>query len=88
MNSKFFSQIGLGWLDIGYLFLGIICALLILFVVYIIVLVKYVKLKNKYSKFMQGKNAKSLESEIVGVCQDIKLLKGTADRNKKDIRIL
>lgn len=88
MNSKFFSQIGLGWLDIGYLFLGIICALLILFVVYIIVLVKYVKLKNKYSKFMQGKNAKSLESEIIGVCQDIKLLKGTADRNKKDIRIL
>ena len=88
MNSKFFSQIGLGWLDIGYLFLGIICALLILFVVYINVLVKYVKLKNKYSKFMQGKNAKSLESEIVGVCQDIKLLKGTADRNKKDIRIL
>ena len=88
MNSKFFSQIGLGWLDIGYLFLGIICALLILFVVYIIVLVKYVKLKNKYSEFMQGKNAKSLESEIVGVCQDIKLLKGTADRNKKDIRIL
>ena len=88
MNSKFFSQIGLGGLDIGYLFLGIICALLILFVVYIIVLVKYVKLKNKYSKFMQGKNAKSLESEIVGVCQDIKLLKGTADRNKKDIRIL
>ncbi|MCR5319986.1 MAG: DUF4446 family protein [Lachnospiraceae bacterium] len=88
MNSKFLSQIGLGWLDIGYLFLGIICALLILFVVYIIVLVKYVKLKNKYSKFMQGKNAKSLESEIIGVCQDIKLLKGTADRNKKDIRIL
>ena len=44
MNSKFFSQIGLGWLDIGYLFLGIICALLILFVVYINVLVKYVKL--------------------------------------------
>ena len=88
MNSKFFSQIGLGGLDIGYLFLGIICALLILFVVYIIVLVKYVKLKNKYSKFMQGKNAKSLESEIIGVCQDIKLLKGTADRNKKDIRIL
>ena len=37
---------------------------------------------------MQGKNAKSLESEIIGVCQDIKLLKGTADRNKKDIRIL
>ena len=34
------------------------------------------------------KNAKSLESEIIGVCQDIKLLKGTADRNKKDIRIL
>lgn len=88
MNSKFLSQIGLGGLDIGYLFLGIICALLILFVVYIIVLVKYVKLKNKYSKFMQGKNAKSLESEIIGVCQDIKLLKGTADRNKKDIRIL
>ena len=46
------------------------------------------KLKKKYYKFMQGKNAKSLENEIIGLFEDNKFIKNSVEKNKKDIRTL
>ena len=46
------------------------------------------KLKKTYKKFMQGKNAKSLEKEIMGLFEDNKFMKSSIESNKKDIRIL
>ena len=37
---------------------------------------------------MSGKNAKSLEAEIVALFEDNKFIKNTVDKNKKDIRTL
>lgn len=37
---------------------------------------------------MKGKNAASLEENVHGVFEDMKLLKTYVDKNKKDIRIL
>lgn len=37
---------------------------------------------------MKGKNAASLEDDMHGVFEDMKLLKSNTDKNKKDIRIL
>lgn len=37
---------------------------------------------------MSGKNAKSLENEIVGLFEDNKFIKTSVEKNKKDIRIL
>lgn len=88
MNSDFFAVIGLGGLDIGYVLIGIVAVLLILLIMLIVLLVKYSKIKKRYDKFMSGKNATSLEDDIHGAFEDMKLLKATADRNKKDIRIL
>lgn len=88
MNSVFFTVIGLEGLDIGYILIGIIAVLLILFILLIVLLVKYSKIKKRYDKFMRGKNAVSLEDDIRGVFDDMKLLKATAEKNKKDIRIL
>ena len=88
MNSDFFAIIGLGGLDIGYILIGIAAVLLILLIMLIVLLVKYSKIKKRYDKFMSGKNATSLEDDMRGVFEDMKLLKATADRNKKDIRIL
>lgn len=88
MDSDFLTMIGLGGLDIGYVLAGIMAVLLILLILLIVLLVKYAKLKKRYDKFMKGKNASSLEDDMRGVFEDMKLLKSTADRNKKDIRIL
>lgn len=41
-----------------------------------------------YKKFMQGKSAKSLEQEIVGLFEDNKFIKNAIEKDKKDIRIL
>lgn len=88
MNSEFLTMIGLGGVDIGYILLGIVAVLLILLVILIVLTVKYSKIKKRYDKFMQGKNASSLEDDMHGVFEDMKLLKNNVDRNKKDIRIL
>lgn len=88
MDSDFLTMIGLGGLDIGYILAGIMAVLLILLILLIVLLVKYAKIKKRYDKFMKGKNASSLEDDMRGVFEDMKLLKSTADRNKKDIRIL
>ena len=88
MNSDFLTMIGLGGIDIGYILVGIVAMLLILLIILIVLIVKYSKIKKRYDKFMRGKNASSLEDDMHGVFEDMKLLKNNVDKNKKDIRIL
>ena len=88
MNSDFLTMIGLGGIDIGYILVGIVTVLLIVLILLIVLLVKYSNIKKRYDKFMKGKNASSLEDDMHGVFEDMKLLKTNTDRNKKDIRIL
>lgn len=88
MTSNFLNLIGLSNVDIGYILAGLAVIVLILIVLYIISIVKLSKLKKRYEKFMQGKNAKSLENDISGLFQSIEALKDTSDKNRKDIRIL
>ena len=66
MNSQILNYIGLGNLDIGYIFIGIIVLIFILMILVIIQMVNTSKLKKKYTKFMQGKDAKSLELDMIG----------------------
>lgn len=88
MSSEFLDSIGLGNVDIGYMILGIAILCLLLIIVTIVQIVKMSKLKKKYEKFMQGKNAKSLEKEIIGLFEDNESLKTTVDKNKHDIKKL
>ena len=88
MNSDFLTMIGLGGVDIGYILVGIAGVLLIFMIILIVLIAKYNKLKKRYDRFMKGKNAASLEENVHGVFEDMKLLKTYVDKNKKDIRIL
>ena len=40
---------------------------------------------NKYSKFMSGKDAKSMEEEITGLFHDNRLIRSENEKNRKDI---
>lgn len=88
MNSEFLSTIGMGSIDIGYILLGLLIILLILIILVIVQITRFSKLKKRYEKFMRGKNAASLENDIADIFQDMKFLKTSVEKNKKDIRVL
>ena len=88
MNSNILQSIGLGNLDIAYLFLILHVFIVVLFVIIILQMKKLNQLQKRINKFMKGKDAKSLEKDIVGLYEDNKFLKINVDKNKKDIRTL
>ena len=88
MNNSFLNSLGLGTLDIGVVILVLCILIVILLVINITNICSINKLKKKYHKFMTGKNAKSLENEIIALFEDNKFIKSSIDKNKKDIRTL
>lgn len=88
MNSNILQSIGLGNLDIAYLFLILLVFIVVLFIIIILQMKKLNQLQKRINKFMTGKDAKSLEKDIVGLYEDNKFLKINVDKNKKDIRTL
>lgn len=86
--SDLLSQLGMGQVDIGYLFIGLASAFLILFILLIVQIIQYKKLKKRLDKFMTGKDGSSLEKDIAGLYEDNKKMKESIEINKKDIRVL
>lgn len=85
MNSNFLNMMGLGNVDIGYLFLGLTIVCLILLIMLIVAFVKISSFTKKYKKFMQGKNASSLEKDIMTLYEDNAFMKTSMDTHKKKI---
>lgn len=88
IESNFLNLIGLGNFDIGYVLLGLVIVIVILLIMNIVSLTKISKIQKRLKKFMKGKDAQSLEKEIVGLYEDNKFLKNMVDSNKRDIRDL
>lgn len=88
MNYDLLESIGFGSFDITYIFIAILALILILLILNIVQAVKLKKLTNKYKKFMLGKNAKNLETDIVGLYEDNKFIKLSLEKNGKDIHTL
>ena len=65
MPSNFLNQIGLGNIDIAYIFIVLLALIIILLVLVIVSMVKISKLNKRISSFMKGKDAQSLEKEIL-----------------------
>lgn len=88
MNSSFLSMIGLENVDIGILFLILTIVCVILFILVIVAFAQINTFKKKYKRFMQGKNASSLEKDIMGLYEDNVFIKAGIEKNKKDIEEL
>lgn len=86
MNSALLNAIGLGNMDPGILLVVLAGLLLITIILLCVQIGKTSKLQKKYAKFMRGKDAKSLEKEIIGLYEDNKFLKVTTEKNKNDIK--
>lgn len=88
MNNYFFTSIGLEYIDIGIILTVLAGIILILLILNIVNLCLISKLKKKYKKFMLGKNANSLENDIIALFEDNKFIKSSIEKNKKDIKTL
>lgn len=88
MSSPLMESLGLGNLDIAWLFIVIILMLIALFVLYGLQVSKYNKLKKKYDRFMKGKDAKSLEKDIMALFEDNKYIKEEHEKARKALREL
>lgn len=88
MTSTIMTNLGLGNMDIGYIFIGIIALLIILIVLLIVSFIKLNNLRKRYEKFMEGKDAKSLEKEIFSLRKENNLLIKNQEENKEDINKL
>lgn len=86
--SEIFHSMGLDGMDIGYLFIGMTACILLLLILLIVSFRKTSQLEKRLDKFMLGKDAKSLEKDIIALYEDNKFIKINMDKNKKDIRTL
>lgn len=86
VNNNLLNKIGIGNLDIGYLFIGLIVIIIVLLVLVIVMMNKVNKLNKRCNSFMKGKGGKSLEEDIVRLYEDNQLLKSGMNDNKREIR--
>ena len=85
MESSIFSAIGLSGLDPAILFIVMLVLLIVAFVLVFVQSSRLKKLERKYNKFMKGKEAESLEEEIIGIFNNNRAIKAENDKNRKDI---
>ena len=88
MSSKLFNYLGIGGVDIGYLFAGLLVFCIILLILCIIAFVQIRKFKKKYNKFMLGKDGNSLETDIMTLYEDNQFIKASIDTNRENIKKL
>ena len=86
VNNNLLNKIGLGSLDIGYIFIGLIILIIVLLILVIVMLTKISKLNKRCNSFMKGKAGKSLEQDIVRLYEDNQVIKTGMNENKRDIR--
>ena len=86
MNSAFLNNLGLGSLDLGLVLTIVIVLLLTVIVLCIINSVNIRKFVKKYSTFMKGRSAKSLEEEIFKMFDENRTMKVDITQTKRDIK--
>ena len=86
MESNILNLLGLGNIDPAIFILALLALVLILLLIVIIQGCKISKVSKKFNKFMTGKDAKSLEDEIVDLFHENKMIRAENDKNRKDIQ--
>ena len=88
MNSKLLEAIGLGNLDIAYILIFMLVCIITMAVLVICQMNQNKKLRKRYEKFLQGKNAKSLEEQIAVLCQEHDIIKKASEAHTRQIKDL
>lgn len=86
--SRLFNAIGLGKLDIGWLFLVLFILLIAVIVLLVLTMKRYSDLKYRYDRFMMGKRTASLEDRMTSLIGDVERLKKDSKAYANDIDLL
>ncbi|MCR5127020.1 MAG: DUF4446 family protein [Lachnospiraceae bacterium] len=86
--SRLFQMMGLGGLDIGWLFIVIFILLIVVVVLLVVTMKRYEAMKSRYDKFMGGKRATSLEERMQDMVRDVERLKKDSKAYANDIDLL
>lgn len=86
IESSLLHQMGLGKIDIAFIFIGVIFLFIVMIIKMIIMNMKIKKLNNRLNIFMLGKDASSLEDNIKNLFNETQYLKELTENNKKDVR--
>ena len=88
MNSNILNYVGLSNLDPG-IYVIAIAVLLLLVIILLICTIKQGRelslMKKRIKKFMSGRDAESLEDQIIELFEDNQYMKAASDKNKNDI---
>ncbi len=88
MNSNILNYMGLSNIDPG-IYVIAIAVLLLLVLILLICTIRQGRevsvLRRRISKFMSGRDAESLEDQIVELFEDNQYMKAASDKNKNDI---
>ena len=84
-ESKLLNMLGMGWLDPAYIAIFFFLLFVVLLVLQIIQMSKYNKLKEAYDLFMEGNEGKSLEDQFGRLFTDIRELKSSSWKARRDI---
>ncbi|MCD7863521.1 MAG: DUF4446 family protein [Lachnospiraceae bacterium] len=88
MNTNLLDSIGLAGLDLSYIIIVLIVLWLAAMIIAIVALVRYQKLEKKYMQFMGGRNAGTLEEEILNVLETELGNKNQIEKNRQAIEVL
>jgi len=88
VSSNLLNNMGLGGMDIGIVLIALTALTLISIVLLVVFISKEEKIRKKYLIFMRGKEASSLEQDIIDLYNDNRELKEKIGQNRKDIKTL
>lgn len=71
-----------------YIMIGLAALLLIMIILYIVNIAQMSKLKKRYRIFMEGNDAKNLESTLIKRLDQVDMLLASNSANERDIKIL
>ena len=88
INQFLTEQVGAGSIITAGILIGMTLLMILVIVFLILNLIKTGKLSKRLDKFLQGKEGKSLEQDIIGLFEDNTFLKISAEKNRNDIKEL
>lgn len=88
MNGKLFNSLHMNQWDMGIVILALALVIFVLLVISIVLCVELSKLKKRYERFSQGRDANSLEKEIGDLFIENASLKEITEKNKRDIKTI
>lgn len=86
MKSELLEKIGLGSMDVSYIFIILLVLTIAAIAMAIVCLMKLSKMSQKYEKFMKGNDGKSLEEAVTKRFADIDKLLFENKKKTKEIK--